>query len=41
MGTTCGGPSAGVNPIFQFDTTGKLLKAFGAGVCQPAQIGHR
>jgi hypothetical protein len=31
-GTTCGGPSANVNPIFQFDTTGKLLKSFGAGM---------
>jgi hypothetical protein len=31
-GTTCGGPSAGVNPIFQFETSGKLLKTFGAGM---------
>ena len=31
-GTTCGGASANVNPIFQFDTTGKLLKSFGAGM---------
>ena len=31
-GTTCGGASATVNPIFQFDTTGKLLKTFGAGL---------
>jgi streptogramin lyase len=31
-GTTCGGPSATVNPIFQFDTTGKLLKTLGAGM---------
>jgi len=31
-GTTCGGPSANVNPIFQFDTSGKLLKTFGAGM---------
>ena len=31
-GTTCGGPSAGVNPIFQFDTSGKMLKTFGAGL---------
>ena len=31
-GTTCGGPSATVNPIFQFDTSGKLLKTFGAGM---------
>jgi sugar lactone lactonase YvrE len=31
-GTTCAGPSAGVNPIFQFDTSGRLLKTFGAGM---------
>src|SRR5712675_812988 len=31
-GTTCGGASANVNPIFQFDTSGKLLKALGAGM---------
>jgi hypothetical protein len=31
-GTTCGGSSAGVNPIFQFDTSGKMLKTFGAGL---------
>jgi DNA-binding beta-propeller fold protein YncE len=31
-GTTCGGSSASVNPIFQFDTSGKLLKTFGAGM---------
>jgi len=31
-GTTCAGPNAGVAPIFQFDTTGKLLKSFGAGL---------
>jgi len=31
-GTTCAGPSASVNPIFQFDTSGKLLKTFGAGM---------
>jgi sugar lactone lactonase YvrE len=31
-GTTCGGPSANVNPIFQFDTSGKLLKSFGSGM---------
>ena len=31
-GTTCAGPSANVNPIFQFDTSGKLLKTFGAGM---------
>jgi len=31
-GTTCGGASAAVNPIFQFDTSGKMLKTFGAGM---------
>ena len=31
-GTTCGGTSASVNPVFQFDTSGKMLKSFGAGV---------
>ncbi len=31
-GTTCAGANAGVNPIFQFDTSGKLLKSFGAGM---------
>ena len=31
-GTTCAGPSAGVNPVFQFDTSGKLMKTWGAGV---------
>jgi DNA-binding beta-propeller fold protein YncE len=31
-GTTCGGASAGVNPIFQFEPSGKLLKALGAGM---------
>src|SRR5439155_13246799 len=31
-GTTCGGASANVNPIFQFDTSGKLLKTLGAGM---------
>jgi sugar lactone lactonase YvrE len=31
-GTTCGGASASVNPIFQFDPSGTLLKAFGAGM---------
>jgi DNA-binding beta-propeller fold protein YncE len=31
-GTTCGGPSAAVSPIFQFDPSGKLLKNFGAGL---------
>jgi hypothetical protein len=31
-GTTCGGPSVGVDPIFQFDTSGKLLKSLGRGM---------
>lgn len=31
-GTTCGGPNAHINPIFQFDPSGKLLKSFGAGL---------
>ena len=31
-GTTCGGDSASVNPIFQFEPSGKLLKTFGAGM---------
>src|SRR5207248_6539025 len=31
-GTTCAGASASVNPIFQFDPSGKLLKSFGAGM---------
>ena len=31
-GTTCGGASATVHPVFQFDTSGKLLKTFGAGM---------
>ena len=31
-GTTCAGAAASVNPIFQFDTSGKLLKTFGAGM---------
>jgi hypothetical protein len=31
-GTTCGGAHAGVNPIFQFEPSGKLLKSFGAGM---------
>jgi DNA-binding beta-propeller fold protein YncE len=31
-GTTCAGASATVSPIFQFDTSGKLLKNFGAGM---------
>ena len=31
-GTTCAGPNVAVAPIFQFDTSGKLLKSFGAGL---------
>jgi DNA-binding beta-propeller fold protein YncE len=31
-GTTCGGASANVNPIFQFDPSGRLLKSLGAGM---------
>jgi streptogramin lyase len=31
-GTTCARANAGVNPVFQFDTSGKLLKALGAGM---------
>ncbi|HWC63467.1 MAG TPA: peptidyl-alpha-hydroxyglycine alpha-amidating lyase family protein [Rhizomicrobium sp.] len=31
-GETCSGGSANINPIFQFDTSGKLLKSFGAGL---------
>jgi hypothetical protein len=31
-GTTCAGASAGVNPIFQFDTSGKMLRNIGAGM---------
>ena len=31
-GTTCTGASASVNPIFQFDTSGRMLKTFGAGM---------
>ena len=31
-GTTCAGANAGVNPVFQFDMSGKLLKSFGAGM---------
>jgi DNA-binding beta-propeller fold protein YncE len=31
-GSSCDGPRADVNPIFQFDTSGKLLKNFGAGL---------
>jgi len=31
-GTTCGGASATVSPIFQLDTSGRVLKNFGAGL---------
>ena len=31
-GTTCGGASASVSPIFHFDTSGRLLKSLGAGM---------
>jgi DNA-binding beta-propeller fold protein YncE len=31
-GTPCAGASAKVDPIFQFDTSGKVLKTFGAGM---------
>jgi DNA-binding beta-propeller fold protein YncE len=31
-GTTCGGASAHIDPIFQFDPSGKLLRMFGAGI---------
>jgi hypothetical protein len=31
-GTACIGKNAGIDPIFQFDTSGKLLKSFGAGL---------
>ncbi|HYA19019.1 MAG TPA: peptidyl-alpha-hydroxyglycine alpha-amidating lyase family protein [Bryobacteraceae bacterium] len=31
-GTTCAGPNAGVDPVFEFDTSGKLIKSFGAGL---------
>lgn len=31
-GTTCGGPQASVDPVFQFDTSGTLLKSWGAGM---------
>jgi len=30
-GELCNGASAGIDPIFQFDTSGKLLKSFGKG----------
>jgi hypothetical protein len=31
-GTTCGGDNLSVNPVFQFDTSGRLLKSWGAGM---------
>src|SRR5713226_7811814 len=31
-GTPCGGANASVNPVFQFDPSGKMLKTFGAGM---------
>ena len=31
-GTTCAGPNAGVDPIFEFDPSGKMIKSFGAGL---------
>ena len=31
-GETCGGASSNIDPIFEFDTSGKLLKHFGAGL---------
>src|SRR5712691_286379 len=31
-GATCGGASATVDPIFQFEPSGKLVKSFGAGM---------
>lgn len=31
-GATCGAPNTAINPIFQFDPSGKLLKTFGAGL---------
>jgi len=31
-GASCAGASANVDPIFHFDTSGKLLKSFGAGI---------
>ena len=31
-GTTCGGASANVSPVFQLDTSGKVLKNLGAGM---------
>ena len=31
-GELCNGKNAGINPVFQFDTNGKLLKQWGAGM---------
>ena len=31
-GELCNGANAGIDPIFQFDTSGKLLKSFGKGM---------
>jgi hypothetical protein len=31
-GTTCAGPNANINPLFQFNTSGKLLRSFGSGL---------
>lgn len=31
-GTTCGGPHATIDPVFQFDTSGKMLRSWGAGM---------
>jgi hypothetical protein len=31
-GTTCGGANASVDPIFQLDTSGKVMKSLGAGL---------
>jgi NHL repeat len=31
-GATCGGASANIDPIFQLDTSGRLLRTFGAGM---------
>lgn len=31
-GTTCGGANVSVDPVFQFDTSGRLLKSWGRGM---------
>src|SRR4030095_3230137 len=31
-GELCNGPQATIDPVFQFDTSGKLLKSFGKGM---------